>query len=72
MPRLRAFAPLLTLWFGVPLVVFSLTWTRVYPHYFIASLPALALLTGIGVASLIERARQRWLKSMVALVVGLA
>lgn len=44
----RPLALIVTLWPLLPLLVFSLTWTRAYPHYFIAALPAYALLTGIG------------------------
>ncbi|MBZ0297701.1 MAG: hypothetical protein K8L99_34410 [Anaerolineae bacterium] len=36
------------LWALLPLLVFTLQWTVVYPHYFIASIPAYALLAGIG------------------------
>jgi hypothetical protein len=46
----RFMAGLLTLWVGVPLLVFTPTWTEVYPHYFTASIPALCLLAAIGVA----------------------
>lgn len=45
---------LLMLWALLPLLVFSLTWTPVYPHYFIASIPAWCLLAGIGVQFIIE------------------
>jgi hypothetical protein len=41
------------LWAGLPLVVFTPTWTIVYPHYFIGSLPAFGLLAGIGIDRLI-------------------
>lgn len=53
-PERRRFAPLLIAWIGVPLVVFSLSWTPVYPHYLIASLPTLCLLAGIGLAALAD------------------
>lgn len=43
-------------WALVPLVVFSVAWTPVYPHYFVASIPAYALLIGVGLAWLIRRA----------------
>lgn len=56
LPSCRRFAPLLVAWIGVPLLAFSLSWTPVYPHYFIASIPALCLLTGIGITALIETA----------------
>ncbi len=44
------FASLLTLWVMTPLLVFTPTWTEVYPHYFTASIPALCLLAAIGTA----------------------
>lgn len=31
-----------------PLILFTPTWTAIYPHYFIGSLPAYALLIGVG------------------------
>jgi len=55
----RPLAPLLTLWVLVPLAVFSVTWTRAYPHYFIGVLPALAVLSAVGVMSLIRVLPQR-------------
>ncbi len=39
-------------WALLPLLAFSVSWTEVYPHYFIGSLPAYALLIGVGVAQL--------------------
>jgi hypothetical protein len=49
------FAPLLIAWVGLPLVIFTPTWTLAYPHYFIASIPALCLLAGLGVAFITEK-----------------
>ncbi len=54
-PRYRAVAPLLSLWALLPLFIFTPTWTEIHPHYFIASIPALALLTGVGFAWLAKR-----------------
>ncbi len=54
--RNRRLALLLIVWLGVPLLVFSLSWTPVYPHYLIASIPALCLLISLGVVALIEAA----------------
>jgi hypothetical protein len=39
---------LLVAWALLPLLVFTPTWTPVYPHYFITALPAYALLLGMG------------------------
>lgn len=55
----RPLAPLLTLWVVVPLLVFSVTWTQAYPHYFIAVLPAYAVLIAVGAMSLIRVLPQR-------------
>lgn len=54
----------LVLWALLPFAVFVPNWTGVYPHYFIPNLPANALLTGIGVAWLLERIPQRRLRSL--------
>jgi hypothetical protein len=43
------------LWAGLPLLIFTPTWTVVYPHYFIASIPAFCLLIGLGAVFLLER-----------------
>lgn len=51
-PRLL---PLVVLWLGLPLLAFLPTFAPVYPHYFIVLIPALALLSGIGLAWLAER-----------------
>lgn len=60
----RPLAPVIGVWLVAPLAVFTPTWTRVYPHYFVASLPVFALLTGIGVYALIRlypaRYRSLW------------
>jgi hypothetical protein len=53
-PPYRRFVPLLVVWVGLPMAVFSITWTRVYPHYFVASIPALCLLAGVGLAWLVS------------------
>jgi 4-amino-4-deoxy-L-arabinose transferase-like glycosyltransferase len=46
--RYRRLAGLALLWLLLPLLVFSLNWTDVYPHYFVASIPALCLLAGVA------------------------
>jgi hypothetical protein len=45
---------LLMLWAIVPILIFTPTWTKVYPHYFVASIPAYALLAAIGAVWLAE------------------
>ncbi|MEO8609632.1 MAG: hypothetical protein ABI690_17200, partial [Chloroflexota bacterium] len=48
-------AGLFLLWALLPILIFIPSWTAIYPHYFIASIPAFCLLAGIGGAFLIER-----------------
>jgi 4-amino-4-deoxy-L-arabinose transferase-like glycosyltransferase len=43
-----------TLWIALPIVAFLPTYAPVYPHYFIAIIPALALLSGLGITGLME------------------
>jgi 4-amino-4-deoxy-L-arabinose transferase-like glycosyltransferase len=42
------------LWVVLPVLIFTPTWTPVYPHYFIAGIPMLCVLAGIGINALIE------------------
>lgn len=44
----RFLGSLLIYWAIVPPLFFLVGWTRAYPHYFIASIPGLALLAAIG------------------------
>jgi len=44
----RPFAVPLLLWLILPTLIFTPTWTPAYPHYFIATIPILCLLAGIG------------------------
>lgn len=48
----RPYAPLILVWAYLPALSLIPQWAGVYPHYFIASIPALMLLAGIGVAQL--------------------
>ncbi len=57
--RARAFAVFLALWAFLPSLILIVEWTPVYIHYFIASIPAFALLTGYGGDSLL-RMVARW------------
>jgi 4-amino-4-deoxy-L-arabinose transferase-like glycosyltransferase len=50
----RYFAPFVTLWAVVPVLIFTPTWTDIYVHYFVASIPVLCLLAGIGVVWLAD------------------
>ncbi|MCA9915164.1 MAG: hypothetical protein KC496_17535, partial [Anaerolineae bacterium] len=52
--RLRVYAPLLFAWAYLPALALIPQWAGVYPHYFIASIPALMLLAGVGVAWLTQ------------------
>lgn len=51
--RYRRLALFVTAWALLPLIVFTPTWTTVYPHYFTGVIPAFALLAGIGLETLI-------------------
>ncbi len=44
------FAIITGLWIGIPLLIFTPTWTPIYPHYFIPAIPMLFLLVGAGAA----------------------
>lgn len=46
--RKRQFAFLLLIWAFLPCALLTVEWTPVYIHYFIPSIPALALLIGFG------------------------
>ena len=59
------------LWAGLPLLAFSVQWTAVYPHYFIASLPVYALLIGLGAGVIVPRSPLRRAAALV-IVTGLA
>ncbi len=66
----RSLAIILLLWAGLPLLLFLPGWTAVYPHYFIAGIPAFGGLAGVGAAWLAERwPRIRY--SRVVLLAGL-
>ena len=58
----RRFAICLTLWAFAPLLPLSFSFTPAYIHYFIPSLPALALSIGIGFVALLQRASRRWMR----------
>lgn len=51
--RDRLLALFVSAWALLPLLVFTPTWTTVYPHYFIGAIPAYALLAGLGLEMLI-------------------
>ncbi len=53
------------LWAIVPIAVFSVTWTKIYEHYFIASIPAFALLTGGGTVWLLRGLRRLHIPRLV-------
>ena len=60
----------LAVWAFLPAALLLYEWTRVYIHYFVASIPAMALLTGIGLDGGLNRlARRRILQG--ALWMGL-
>lgn len=55
-PLLRG---MVLVWMALPVIVFTPLWTPVFPHYFIASIPAWMLLIGIGVNDLMEKVPYR-------------
>lgn len=50
----RPYALLMLIWAYLPALALIPQWAGVYPHYFIASIPALMLLAGIGVAQIAD------------------
>lgn len=57
--RQRHFAIMLLIWALLPSLLLMVEWTPVYIHYFIPSIPALALLTGIGADSILRIAERK-------------
>ncbi len=55
----RALAPMLLIWAFLPSLLLTVEWTPVYVHYFIPSIPALALLSGYGGDWLLRLAERR-------------
>jgi len=49
MPRYRTLTIIFLLWTIAPFFVFIPTWTPVYPHYFVASLPIMAIFIAIPI-----------------------
>lgn len=52
--RYRKLAPFVLLWALLPTIVFTPTWTKVYPHYFIGAIPAYTILTAVGLEMVIR------------------
>lgn len=63
--RSRPFASLISIWAFLPSLLLLVEWTPVYIHYFIPSIPALALLIGYGADSLLRYAT-RWRPLQIA------
>ena len=63
--RSRPLAALISIWAFLPSLLLLVEWTPVYIHYFIPSIPALALLIGYGADSLL-RYVARWRPVQVA------
>jgi len=61
----RPFAPLLLLWAFLPAIALIPQWTGVFPHYFVASIPAFAILAGIGVAWMAQLVPQPYGRSII-------
>ena len=70
--RRRSFALILSVWALLPSLLLIVEWTPVYIHYFIPSIPALALLIAFGADALFRlAARWRPLQAGLWLVIGL-
>ncbi|MDE2747728.1 MAG: glycosyltransferase family 39 protein [Chloroflexota bacterium] len=54
--RYRRFAAIMLIWAFLPSFLLIIEWTPVYIHYFIPSIPGLALLIGLGLDSVMGRA----------------
>lgn len=63
----RSSAPLLLLWAYLPALALIPQWAGVYPHYFIASIPALMLLAGIGLSQIAKIVPLKSLGSTIVL-----
>ncbi len=63
--RSRACALFLLIWALLPSLLLTVEWTPVYLHYFIPSIPALALLSGYGGDRLLRLAARRQLQIVV-------
>ena len=69
--RSRAFAFLLSIWAFLPSLLLIVEWTPVYIHYFIPAIPAMAILIGYGMDSILRLvAAWRPLPYIVWLIVG--
>ncbi len=70
--RYRRMALLVLLWVLLPLIVFTPAWTQVFPHYLIASIPALSLLAGVTVGWLARHLPGKPLSRVVILTAFIA
>lgn len=64
----RSLGALLICWAIIPFLFFLVEWTRAYPHYFIASIPGLAILAALGMRWL-YRTLNQWHMNIVLLAV---
>ncbi|MCY3834218.1 MAG: hypothetical protein OXG85_14490 [Chloroflexi bacterium] len=66
--QMRSFAWLILIWAFLPSLLLIVEWTPVYIHYFIPSIPALALLVGIGLDRVLRLAARSYaLQTLVCL-----
>ncbi len=70
--RYRRMAVLILPWVMLPVVIFTPTWTQAYPHYFIASIPALSLLAGVTISWLVRHLPGRPFSRVVILTAFVA
>lgn len=64
----RSLGTLLICWVILPFLFFLVEWTRSYPHYFIASIPGLAILAALGMRWL-YRVLNQWHVNIALLTV---
>lgn len=70
--RPRWFTVLMLLWIFLPLVVLTVPFIAVFPHYFVPTLPALALMTAMGAVWLIDKltAKQMLVRPVVLMTLA--
>ncbi|MEO1663983.1 MAG: glycosyltransferase family 39 protein [Chloroflexota bacterium] len=66
--RPRSTTIFVSLWIFVPVLVFTPTWTAVFPHYFIPTLPALCMMIALGVVWLTHAVNARVVYGLLSIL----